>query len=712
MPTYFYIIGSPLTDRAGKRKLGITQYPAYRIRQMDTGDCPGEGLEKTYQALFLTRATTTVELLAVEQTIHTQFATQRLRRNGISLSEWFRVSMDDVIDFVLMLPSIERRVTDEEIALIHGQANSDTPDPTAIAAEQNLWEAERIQQPTLKEQFLSIFLKSGQTLRSNQEELWNRFDTICQSNPSQYRGILQWPTATGKTLGELALILIAYARHLSSGRKDPFRCLLIAPQNSILDTQMKTIRKMSHFGLTICEGHNARLSSLHIPRDKHVLVTATHASLTDSVLMAKFPAFEMIHYDEVHRICGDIFFELLGRFMETWHTRYLTGTSATPETADLAQNKKLQELFGGNVLHRVDMEDAITNGWIARPRFSVDLLPKGEPRPIILHKFLQRLRMKIEEKRRIGNWQGGKVIAYLPFQDDVRAIRSSARSVFPNEWFCYSAVEPNATDDEFLAAATDGTPRVLFACERYREGSDIYGLEMTEILMGNTIASNVAIQVCGRALRRDYPEKEGWCGLVRPSEPGETEDDVLDTILLEITLALGKGGEDTTNGDGGIGRLRTLVRVFLGDVVVNGKTYSVEETVGRLQALLERRVFERGVPREKYGAVQAINRELGLMSRDAYFASLPRRKNPIENPPTYFATIWTNWYDFLGIDCNRFPHTKTDWVRVCQERGLLSWRAYQVAVETCVDLPKNPAELYSDFTNWDRELGIREAEEW
>ena len=182
------------------------------------------------------------------------------------------------------------------------------------------------------------------------------------------------------------------------------------------------------------------------------------------------------------------------------------------------------------------------------------------------------------------------MIVYLPLREEVRdAIRLASR-VFPSKWKIFRAVEDTNTGDdaEFLQEPADGLPRILFACERYREGSDIPGLEMTVILMGNTIAANILIQTIGRALRADYTGKEGWCCIFRPSEEGTTEEDVLDKILLEITEILGRNDMPMTPSD-----IRRMVETFFGTTTVHNRLFTIEETVARVQAIYERREYER-----------------------------------------------------------------------------------------------------------------------
>ena len=52
-----------------------------------------------------------------------------------------------------------------------------------------------------------------------------------------------------------------------------------------------------------------------------------------------------------------------------WETQFLTGTSATPKTSSPTQQKKISELFGDplNILHKCDIDEAVREGWIAKP---------------------------------------------------------------------------------------------------------------------------------------------------------------------------------------------------------------------------------------------------------------------------------------------------------------------------------------------------------
>jgi superfamily II DNA or RNA helicase len=711
MQCFIYIVGSKLTDKAGKRKLGLTIHPVHRMRQYDIGDCPGEGLKKRYQGLFLTTAKSKKELYAIEKLLHTYFREKRLSEEG-RLTEWFQVDLDEVIEYLQSKPYIQRRVSDEELSSIEekvkkpriNEEKAEEREEKELMEEQAeiLEEEENI---SLKDMFIKTFL-SGKPLRSNQNELWDIFEEICKQGQQRYCGIIQWPTAAGKTFGELILFVLANEYAKKNGRV--FRCLLVSPKNDIFNTIIHHIRKLSEFGITVCEGHNAQLSSLYIPHDKPVLLTATHAALTDVNIMVKLPPMEMVHYDEVHRIGGDVFFEFLKERMDYWGTRYLTGTSATPKTANPSQHKKIAELFGDpyNLIHKMGIDDAVEKGFIARPRFDVCVVSKGQHRNKVLRQFIEYIQDKIEQKSG-HNWNGGKVIAYLPSREEVRETVLLAKGCFPKEWKLYTAVEDADADEDnaFVKCPANGTPQILFACERYREGSDIQGLEMTCVLMGNTIASNIILQIIGRALRADYPTKEGWCCIFRPSEEGTTEEDVMDQIMLEIMETLGRNDLVLEPRE-----IKKMVQTFMGDVSISGKTFTLEETVDRIQSLYERRTFERGIPKEKYESIRLVNRELGLTSKNEYYDSSTKRTKFIEKPDEYFSHIWHNWLHFLGLDTSHFPQTKAEFHRVCKERGIDSWSSYKQ--KKCIDLPENPGELYSDWTNPHTEFEVEDENVW
>jgi len=558
---------------------------------------------------------------------------------------------------------------------------------------------------TLYEKFLRVFLP-GKLPRRIQIELWDLFQEICR-NPEDlsYRAIVQWPTGVGKTIATLMLIVIAVER--SKARGEIYRGLLISTRNDIFNTISGDFMKLSKFGITLYDGSNGKLSSLTLPRDKHILVMACPQSLlSEETGMRRLPPISHIHSDEVHRITGEKCFQLLKIMMVEWNTQILTGTSATPKTSCPEQHRKLAELFGEpyTILHKCDVDEAVREGWIAVPRFKIVTTPKQtkENEGAYAKAVVSAIISTVNDKKNMGLWKGGKMIMYLPNIAMTLCVEKEAKAAIP-EATIYLAVGER-TDKEFVSAPADGSLRILFACDRYREGSDIKGLEMTGVLTGDTISAYILIQIQGRSLRTDYVGKEGWCLIVSPCEEREDEHDVMDRISLNI---LGLLGDSRPLAKKDIER---YVEAYFGNVDLGGALISKEETVKRIQTAYERQEFVKRTPKEKYESIRRLNKELGIVSKDAYNAIAPEHPKYIPDPKSYFEGWWVSWYHFLGVDTTSFPQTKSEWIRTCKDMGLTTWDLYKQ--KNMPILPMNPGEMYEDYTNWHKEFNIEEEIVW
>jgi superfamily II DNA or RNA helicase len=552
---------------------------------------------------------------------------------------------------------------------------------------------ETVQKESLFRQFCNVFLPTS-TPRRIQTELWDLFEQICETpEPLSYKGIVQWPTGTGKTIAMLMLFVIANERARRNGTT--YRGLLVTVKNDVFRTISKHFAKLSAFGIDIYDGSEGRLSSVVLPMNRSILLFATRCALTYDGALERLPPMTHIHFDEVHGIAAEKFYERLVSQIDTWNTEIVTGTSATPETCSGSQRERLRALFGGTILHRCDVDEAVREKWIARPRFHVSVIEKNDG---VLDAFSQALVDTIGKKK-----VGGKYIAYVETSKDDAMYVYKRLQTLVDPLRVYSALDGVRTDKEFCDAPVDSDPRILVACQRYQEGSDIHGLEMTCALVGDTISAHRMIQKAGRALRLDSPDKEGWFLIVRPSDPGTTEEDVLDSIVLDIVEFLGDRNVRTPNV------MESIIRAYLGDLRINGMTTDIDTTIRRVQAAYVRKEYEGRTSKERYDLIRDLNKSMGLLSKSAYEASSDRHAKYINHPERYF-DCWTNWYDFLGVDTSDFPQTKLDWVRVCKAMGIVSWEDYK---QKCTaSLPANPGEMYEDYTNWDQEFGTDEDIVW
>lgn len=592
---YIYILTSPHKKSNNRRKIGLSTLPHHRLNTYLTSCCDLD--ELYFEKLYQVRVNSLAELRAIEFGLHSQFEVLRRRR------EWFELDSPDRVDgFIRSLPVFVRECTLDDIQDL--QRSDD-----AMKCEKQLLTLQLQREINPAEDYFNHMLKPGQAPRRIQSELfdafWKKTATL-----DMYKGIVQWPTAVGKTIGMLSLFFISFLRRSSQGKI--WRGLLIAPQNDILNTIIEPIKKLEKWGIVIVLGHDAQFTDemRNCPTDKHALIVTTHASLTDRKKWNMLPEIHHCHYDEVHQITGTHLFQILMEWIPTF--TYLTGTSATPKTCNSDQHAGLHQLFGTplTVLHQCEMDEAVSEGWIARPKMIANIVEHGTR----IQEFVGIISHSIARKRADGKWNkhGGKVIVYLETIADVQNAVRCAVHHFDRSTTVYMAVKNSnecelgtdlesecivdgaRNDSQFIEDKADGSARILFACRRYRQGSDIFGIEMTIVLFNSTIAANVLLQIIGRALRKDeFDDKEGWCVIVktRGSDDTDAPEDVLASILLEFANFM-----MTTSGSLTKQKIREFVMQFLVPLRLDddGNDYPIEETIERMQCMYLRKEFTSG----------------------------------------------------------------------------------------------------------------------
>lgn len=639
---YLYCVSSTYTRNNGLYKLGMTTNPIHRLRQYNTGDAPGIGLEKEYDLICLTNGKEdSSDLRSFETLLLKRF--DSLRQPG---TEWFRIAVDEVRKFLSTQHFFIRFLTLDEITLIQKKA-SEKP------------EAEE----TLYEKFLRIFML-GRLPRRVQVELWNLWKEICECpDPLSYKGIVQWPTGVGKTIAILMIIVLSAERSKRRGLK--YRGLFVSPKNDILDTISEPFNKLSEFDIILYDGSHGKLSSLSILPDKHVLVMACQQALTSNEGMRKLPPMNHIHYDEVHRSTGDQYFKLLKEMSVTWGTEFLTGTSATPLTCSGIQREKIAELFGDPItlLHRCNMDEAIQEGWIATPRIHIAIGPPLDETDAHIKGYLDAIKKIIDLKN-----CGGKYISYLSSIADAIDCYKMASNIIP-EASIYEAVD-RRTDKDFCNAPIDQVRHILFACQRYREGSDIHGLELVTFFAGNTIAVHILLQVLGRALRNDYKGKEGSLLVYCPSEEGTTEQDILDRIVLDILDFTGDGKRLEPKD------IKRILKSHIGDVNLSNGSCSIEETIDRAQAAYVRREYTRQPLR-----IREICRSQGIRTSSEY----NRIRESLGFPEEPWVQKSMSAYDFFNGDDQRI--SQETFRELLREKRISTTAMYESWLSNNVEYP-------------------------
>jgi predicted helicase len=111
---------------------------------------------------------------------------------------------------------------------------------------------------------------------------------------------------------------------------------------------------------------------------------------------------------------------------------------------------------------------------------------------------------------------------------------------------------------------------------------------------------------------------------------------------------------------------------------------------------------------DEYNYIKQINKELNIQNKEEYFLVKDIHNYYIDNPEEYFISkcVWTNWYDFLGVDTAIFIQDKNKWINFCKNKNVKSLDDYYNLCKLYKELPKYPIDFYKDFSNIINELNI------
>jgi len=113
---------------------------------------------------------------------------------------------------------------------------------------------------------------------------------------------------------------------------------------------------------------------------------------------------------------------------------------------------------------------------------------------------------------------------------------------------------------------------------------------------------------------------------------------------------------------------------------------------------------------DEFNYIKQLNKELNIQSKEDYsdIAIENKHKMYIKNPEEYFNSkgVWTNWYDFMGINTKIFIQDKNDWIIFCKDKNIESLDDYYELCKKHSNLPNEPIDFYKNFSNINYELKI------
>jgi len=111
---------------------------------------------------------------------------------------------------------------------------------------------------------------------------------------------------------------------------------------------------------------------------------------------------------------------------------------------------------------------------------------------------------------------------------------------------------------------------------------------------------------------------------------------------------------------------------------------------------------------EEYNYIKLINKQLNIKSTEEYIQSKNKHQHFINKPDEYFTRkgVWTNWYDFLGIDTTQFIQDKNKWIQFCHKINIQTLQDYNDCLKLYPQLPKYPEYIYEPYSNIYTELNL------
>lgn len=138
--------------------------------------------------------------------------------------------------------------------------------------------------------------------------------------------------------------------------------------------------------------------------------------------------------------------------------------------------------------------------------------------------------------------------------------------------------------------------------------------------------------------------------------------------------------------------------------LMNYDTINYIDNIDELNKIILRLRYSRALSsihseeQDEFNYVRELNKQLNIQSKEQYADILIKdtHKNYIDNPEEYFRLkgVWSNWYDFIGVDTKKFIQDKNDWINFCKENNVKSIKDYNKLCKLYEKIPMNPLDFY------------------
>ena len=440
----------------------------------------------------------------------------------------------------------------------------------------------------------------------------------------------------------------------------------------------------------------------------------------------------VIIMDECHDVSGTNIYDKLADIKYNSKINII-GFSATPLRAKAEE--KLVNIFSNtfnrektnkklNVIYTYNLIDAIKDDVVLPFKFKYIQVQKSSNNAIgkinkdIVKKIITNMLPELPYKKIIAwtNTIEHMVEFYKFFEKEFPQLTvycSSSKDKY------YSKLRTNVEEFKTLTGKA-----ILICVNRHREGSDIPVLDCGIYLDAVEKRSLlVALQTSGRTIR---PDKDGKKIRGNVLDMFINEDETNATIMTIQRIAdyyreianLTVDGADTSSmlemiDNSTINSKTDTIKIHVDnqkkhDIHIQIKLIDNTIDWGHLKNDVKKHILTQDSKdsldalRKEYAYDVSVNKKYGISDKKKYFtiASDDNLKLDLKlDPKEYYALVWENWYDFLGVDVSIFPKNKAEWVKKVQTYSINTYKVYRRRC-TKLNLPTMPQELYRDYKNW------------
>jgi superfamily II DNA or RNA helicase len=448
----------------------------------------------------------------------------------------------------------------------------------------------------------------------------------------------------------------------------------------------------------------------------------------------------LILVDECHSISGKQNFDMLEYFRNK--NINIQGFSATPlrpiknasdqllKVYGLTPNKETNEL---NVISNYDMIKALKDGVIL-PFVHNIIIPE-------IHKDCIKIKSNNKDELTLKKIFEDYVINNdeLPYKKCpiwANAINKIAKNkgVYYNElkeicgnkiklFVSYSGNEENKQINEISEFEKCDKNAFLLCVNRIKEGSDIKNLDcgiFLDAVKKRSIISS--LQSMGRIMRPDKENKKK-CAYIIECVKIDAKNKDIESITVKKVLDYYRKILNISSLSKSIGYLDDILKLFDDTEIINEENKNILNIkinnninlkINIKVKQIDWRIFQNKLRSElktklKLDEIQILKREflkLKYNIKGKYKTKNEYLINETEkNPEEKYKDLWTNWYDFLSLETNKYPKTKEEFCKKCCELNITTVEMYNDLSDK-ENLPLMPNELYKNFTTLYNELKI------